>query len=134
CSSDLHDQLVAVRRGERDRQPAGPGARPRRDERRRAGRGADRPRPDAPDPQALELPRPASATALRAPPPARDREGALPMTVPSLDVLVRGGRVVTGSDVFEAAVAIKGDTIVAIGPESLLPPAARVIDAAGKSG
>ena len=54
------------------------------------------------------------------------------MTVPSLDVLVRGGRVVTGSDVFEAAVAIKGDTIVAIGPESLLPPAARVIDAAGK--
>src|SRR3989441_94486 len=73
-----------------------------------------------------------SAKALRAPPPARDREGALPMTVPSLDVLVRGGRVVTGSDVFEAAVAIKGDTIVAIGPESLLPPAARVIDAAGK--
>ena len=49
-----------------------------------------------------------------------------------IDVLVRGGRVVTGSDVFEAAVAIKGDTIVAIGPESLLPPAARVIDAAGK--
>src|SRR5213596_861596 len=66
-------------RGERDRQPAGPGARPRRDERRRAGGGADRPRPDAPGPQALELPRPASATALRAPPPARDREGALPM-------------------------------------------------------
>src|SRR5213594_3786977 len=52
-----------------------------------------------------------------------------PMTV---DVLVRGGRVVTGSDVFESAVAIKGDRIVAIGPESLLPPAARVIDAAGK--
>src|SRR5213083_3382278 len=49
-----------------------------------------------------------------------------------IDVLVRGGRVVTGSDVFEAAVAIKGDTIVAIGPESLLPPADRVIDAAGK--
>src|SRR5437773_2269135 len=50
----------------------------------------------------------------------------------TVDVLVRGGRVVTGSDVFESAVAIKGDTIVAIGPESLLPPAARVIDAAGK--
>src|SRR5206468_1957779 len=47
-------------------------------------------------------------------------------------VLARGGRVVTGSDVFESAVAIKGDRIVAIGPESLLPPAARVIDAAGK--
>src|SRR5436853_7225025 len=50
----------------------------------------------------------------------------------TIDVLVRGGQVVTASDVFEAAVAIKGDTIVAIGPESLLPPAARVIDAAGK--
>jgi len=50
----------------------------------------------------------------------------------TVDVLVRGGRVVTGSDVFESAVAIKGDRIVAIGPESLLPPAARVIDAAGK--
>src|SRR5437879_8672307 len=50
----------------------------------------------------------------------------------TIDVLVRGGRVVTGSDVFESAVAIKGDTIVAIGPESLLPPAGRVIDAAGK--
>ena len=49
-----------------------------------------------------------------------------------VDVIVRGGQVVTASDVFEAAVAIKGDTIVAIGPESLLPPAARVIDAAGK--
>jgi len=49
-----------------------------------------------------------------------------------IDVVVRGGQVVTASDVFEAAVAIKGDTIVAIGPESLLPPAARVIDAAGK--
>src|SRR5438552_13105445 len=49
-----------------------------------------------------------------------------------IDDVVRGGQVVTASDVFEAAVAIKGDTIVAIGPESLLPPAARVIDAAGK--
>src|SRR5256886_13348763 len=54
------------------------------------------------------------------------------MTPSGVDVVVRGGQVVTASDVFEAAVAIKGDTIVAIGPESLLPPAARVIDAAGK--
>src|SRR2546422_9465102 len=49
-----------------------------------------------------------------------------------MDVVAGGGRVVTASDVFEAAVAIKGDTIVAIGPESLLPPAGRVIDATGK--
>src|SRR2546429_3409637 len=54
------------------------------------------------------------------------------MTAHGGDVVVRGGLVVTASDVFEAAVAIKGDTIVAIGPESLVPPAARVIDAAGK--
>jgi len=40
--------------------------------------------------------------------------------------------VVTGSDVVETAVAIRGDKIVAIGPESLLPPADRVIDASGK--
>src|SRR2546430_16019551 len=54
------------------------------------------------------------------------------MMTSGVDVVVRGGQVVTASDVFEAAVAIKGDTIVAIGPEPLLPPAARVIDAAGK--
>jgi dihydropyrimidinase len=49
-----------------------------------------------------------------------------------VDTIVRGGRVVTATDVFEAAVAITGDTIAAIGPEALLPPADRVIDAAGK--
>lgn len=50
----------------------------------------------------------------------------------ALDTIVRGGRIVTASDVFDAAVAIRGDTIVAIGPESLLPAADRVIDASGK--
>ena len=49
-----------------------------------------------------------------------------------VDTVVRGGQVVTASDVFEAAVAIKGDKIVAIGPEALLPAADRVIDASGK--
>ena len=49
-----------------------------------------------------------------------------------VDVVVRGGQVVTGGDVVDAAVAIRGDTVVAIGPESLLPPAERVIDASGK--
>ena len=38
----------------------------------------------------------------------------------------------TASDVVETAVAITGDTIVAIGPEALLPGADRVIDAHGK--
>ena len=54
------------------------------------------------------------------------------MTAPGVDVVIRGGLVVTASDAFEAAVAVKGDKIVAIGPEALLPPATRVIDAAGK--
>jgi dihydropyrimidinase len=54
------------------------------------------------------------------------------MTAPRVDTIVRGGRIVTASDVFEAAVAIKGDKIAAIGPEELLPPADRVIDAGGR--
>jgi dihydropyrimidinase len=49
-----------------------------------------------------------------------------------VDTIVRGGQVVTASDLFEAAVAISQDRIVAIGPEALLPPADRVIDASGK--
>jgi len=54
------------------------------------------------------------------------------MSVRRVDTIVRGGRVVTATDVFEAAVAISGDKIAAIGPESLLPPGDRVIDAEGK--
>ena len=49
-----------------------------------------------------------------------------------VDTIVRGGRIVTSTDVFEAAIAIDGDKIAAIGPEALLPPADRVIDAQGK--
>ena len=54
------------------------------------------------------------------------------MTAPRVDTIVRGGRVVTSTDVFEAAIAIEGGKIAAIGPEALLPPADRVIDAQGK--
>jgi len=53
-------------------------------------------------------------------------------TTRRVDTVVRSGRIVTASDVFEAAVAITGERIVAIGPEALLPPADRVIDAAGR--
>jgi dihydropyrimidinase len=49
-----------------------------------------------------------------------------------LDTLVRGGQVVTATDVVEAAVGIRAGRIAALGPESLLPPADRVIDASGK--
>ncbi|MBI2159497.1 MAG: amidohydrolase family protein [Candidatus Rokubacteria bacterium] len=54
------------------------------------------------------------------------------MTARSVDTLVTGGRVVTASDVVEAAVAIEGGKIVALGPASMLPPAERTIDAGGK--
>jgi dihydropyrimidinase len=54
------------------------------------------------------------------------------MTARGVDLIVRGGRVVTATDDFEAAIAISGGRIVAIAPETVLPPAARVIDASGK--
>ncbi len=54
------------------------------------------------------------------------------MTGPRVDTIVRGGKVVTASDIVETAVAIKGDKIAAMGPEDLLPPADRVIDAGGR--
>jgi dihydropyrimidinase len=52
--------------------------------------------------------------------------------VMSVDLVVRGGRVVTATDVVEAAIAIAGGRIVALGPAEALPPADRVIDATGK--
>src|SRR6187402_848591 len=52
------------------------------------------------------------------------------MTEPAYDLLIRGGRVATVSDVFEADVAISGETIAAIGRG--LPAARREIDAKGK--
>ena len=54
------------------------------------------------------------------------------MSARGVDTVVRGGRVVTATDVVDTAVAIKDGAIVALGPEALLPPAARVIDASGK--
>src|SRR4051794_3081536 len=52
------------------------------------------------------------------------------MTEPAYDLLIRGGRVATVSDVFEADVAISGETIAAIGRG--LAGARREIDARGK--
>ena len=50
-----------------------------------------------------------------------------------VDTLVRGGRVVTATDVLDGvAVAIAGGRIVAVAPERALPAAERVIDATGK--
>src|SRR5947209_3211098 len=52
------------------------------------------------------------------------------MTAPTYDLIIRGGRVATTSDVFEADVAVSGETIVAVGRG--LAPAKREIDARGK--
>ncbi|GIS94664.1 MAG: hypothetical protein CM1200mP22_19010 [Dehalococcoidia bacterium] len=40
-----------------------------------------------------------------------------------VDTIVRGGTVVTSSNVMDAAVAIKGEKIAAVGPEHLMPKA-----------
>lgn len=54
------------------------------------------------------------------------------MSASRVDTIVRGGQVVTATDVLDAAVAIRAGRIAALGPEALLPPADRVIDAEGK--
>jgi dihydropyrimidinase len=52
------------------------------------------------------------------------------MTEPIYDLVIRGGRVATASDVFDADVGILGETIAAIG--TTLPPGKREIDGRGK--
>src|SRR6201996_7517209 len=52
------------------------------------------------------------------------------MTEPAYDLVIRGGRLATASDVFEADVGITGETIAAIGRN--LPAGRREIDARGK--
>jgi dihydropyrimidinase len=52
------------------------------------------------------------------------------MTEPHYDLVIRGGRVATASDVFDADVGILGETIAAIGRS--LTPGKREIDARGK--
>jgi dihydropyrimidinase len=54
------------------------------------------------------------------------------MAAPTVDTVIRGGQVVTASEAYEASIAIRGDKIVAVGPDDLLPPAANDIDATGK--
>ena len=51
---------------------------------------------------------------------------------PRVDLVLRGGTIVTASDAYEASVAVQGETIAAIGPDALLPDAAREIDVRGK--
>lgn len=53
-------------------------------------------------------------------------------SAPGVDTIVHGGTIVTATDAWDGAVAIKGEKIVALGPADVLPPAARYIDATGK--
>ena len=52
------------------------------------------------------------------------------MTEAAYDVVIRGGRIATASDTFDADLGITGETIAAIG--RALPPGKREIDARGK--
>jgi dihydropyrimidinase len=54
------------------------------------------------------------------------------MATTRVDTIVRGGQVVAPDGVTETAIAIRGGRIAALGPESVLPPADRVIDAHGQ--
>jgi dihydroorotase len=49
----------------------------------------------------------------------------------SVDLIIRGGRVVTPDAVFAASVAIDGGTIVAVGADELMPQARETLDARG---
>jgi dihydropyrimidinase len=49
-----------------------------------------------------------------------------------VNTVIAGGQIVTSSQVYESAIAISGEKIVAIGPEHLLPHADNYIDASGK--
>jgi dihydropyrimidinase len=49
-----------------------------------------------------------------------------------VDTIIRGGQIVTSSQVYESSIAITGEKIALIGPEDLMPPADKYIDAEGK--
>ncbi|MGH7265021.1 MAG: amidohydrolase family protein [Candidatus Rokuibacteriota bacterium] len=50
----------------------------------------------------------------------------------SVDLILRGGTVVTAADAYPADVAVAGEKIVAVGVPESLPPAEREIDVSGK--
>src|SRR6516164_8047113 len=71
-----------------------------------------------------------TSCARRRSPPSRTHATEIVMTDPAFDLILRGGRVATATAVFEADVAITGETIAAVGRG--LGPAKRDIDARGK--
>src|SRR4051812_23420562 len=62
----------------------------------------------------------------------RPQENAMKSPAKGLDLVIAGGRVVTSTEVVDAAVGVRDGRIAAIAPVELLPPAERTIDATGK--
>ena len=54
------------------------------------------------------------------------------MAASKVDTIVHGGTVVTATHTFQGSVAIRGEKIVAVGPDDALPDADKYIDASGK--
>ena len=54
------------------------------------------------------------------------------MAASKVDTIVHGGTVVTATHTFQGSVAIRGEKIVAVGPDDSLPDADNYIDASGK--
>ena len=54
------------------------------------------------------------------------------MTSVRVDTVVHGGTIVTATHSYEAAIAIQGEQIVAVGPVDLMPDAQNTVDATGK--
>ena len=50
---------------------------------------------------------------------------------PMVDLVIRGAQVVSADAIVEAAVAVDGEHIVAVGNEALMPPARQTLDASG---
>ena len=48
-----------------------------------------------------------------------------------VDLVIHGGKVVSDSAVIEASLAIRGQTIVAVGSDDAMPPAKERFDATG---
>ena len=53
------------------------------------------------------------------------------MPASRVDLILRGGTIVTAADAYEASVAVQGERIIAIGPDAVLPEAEREIDVRG---
>lgn len=49
-----------------------------------------------------------------------------------VDILIKNAKVVSPESTVDACIAIRGETIVAVGSEDVMPPAKQVIDAGGK--